>query len=426
MFNRRDSARAMVKPELGELDWPSTPAPTHGVATSHRDTLEGPYQPADTIFSQNPRNRSCSMSRTTLREPAANPAQENMARHPDVQQANGFTIPTSSTGIMEARQVEFHHRQAVTPSRSPISRPTTPSALPRPTSRMSLSGRYTPHRTVSLSSSDTLVNANEPARSEGQFSVLVGRASPALRRPTRSLSGPIYGSQSGIPPVPALPSQQELAAKEASRALRLSSCTHGPNSHGATATHGPFYDGGRSVPMITTPERPRVSSATGARTRLPLDSPSKLRSPPSSFRAPPANPSRPSSSMSSRARARTPTSAVLGQFIPNPLDELDIELARVLQSVPTFVQVERTDLTLRKGQLHEGEWTAQYAFTSRGERTVHSCRLLEFTRSGGNVENRAQKVMIREKGGESRLTVRHGLLELTLRFSLDRLATILI
>jgi hypothetical protein len=108
------------------------------------------------------------------------------------------------------------------------------------------------------------------------------------------------------------------------------------------------------------------------------------------------------------------------------LDELDKELARVLKSFPTDVQVERMDPPLKKGQLHEGEWKAQYALTSWGERRVLSCRLLELTRSGSSLENKTRKVMVRDKGGKSRLTIRYGLHELTLRFSLDRHATILV
>lgn len=423
---RRDSARTMVKPDLAGLRRPINPTLGHTVLPCPHDAQQGVYQelyqPAGSILPQTPMNTSCSVSKSCPRKPAAAQAEKsaNMACHSDVQR-EGKISPTTFTGM----QIEFHHRQPVTPSKLPLSRPTTPSALPRPTSRMSLSGRHTPHQTHCTASSVALANANAIARSAEKPSVSLGRMTPTSRRPTRSVSGPIYGSQNGIPPVPALPSQQELAAKEASRALHLSSSTSGPNDFAATATTRLFHDGARAVSM-TTPERPRVRSSAGVRPQHPLDSPSKMRSPPSSFKAPPVNPSRPCSSMSSRAGAWTPTSGMLGAFIPNRLDELDKELARVLESIPTDVQVERMDPPLKKGQLHEGEWKAQYALTSWGERRVLSCRLLELTRSGSSLENKTRKVMVRDKGGKSRLTIRYGLHELTLRFSLDRHATILV
>lgn len=89
-----------------------------------------------------------------------------------------------------------------------------------------------------------------------------------------------------------------------------------------------------------------------------------------------------------------------GGFVPNPLDDLDKELARQLKNTPTHVGVERIDPPLRKGQLHEGEWNARYCFTISGERKTHTCRLLQMTRSATNTSSKMQKVMIRDGGGE--------------------------
>jgi hypothetical protein len=102
--------------------------------------------------------------------------------------------------------------------------------------------------------------------------------------------------------------------------------------------------------------------------------------------------------MSTRSEALSPCP---GGFVPNPLDELDKELARQLKNIPTIVEVERLDPPLRKGQLHEGEWKAQYAFKILGERRTCACRLIEMARPGMSTQTKIQKVMVRDKGGKS-------------------------
>ena len=94
-----------------------------------------------------------------------------------------------------------------------------------------------------------------------------------------------------------------------------------------------------------------------------------------------------------------PPTAARRRFIPNPLDLLDVELAKVLESTPNDVIVERLDPPLRRGQRHEGEWTAQYAFTSgRHGRQVFPSRLLELHKPRSGVDGKTRKIMVRTEG----------------------------
>jgi hypothetical protein len=94
-----------------------------------------------------------------------------------------------------------------------------------------------------------------------------------------------------------------------------------------------------------------------------------------------------------------PPTAIRKRFVPNPLDPLDVELAKVLESTPNDVVVERLDLPLRRGQRHEGEWTAQYAFTSgRHGRQIFPSRLLELHKPRSSVEGKTRKIMVRTEG----------------------------
>jgi hypothetical protein len=74
-----------------------------------------------------------------------------------------------------------------------------------------------------------------------------------------------------------------------------------------------------------------------------------------------------------------------------------MELSVILSDIPHDVHVERLDPPLRKGQVHIGEWTAQYAFASgRHGRRVFPARLLELHKTRNN--ERVRKVMVRIDG----------------------------
>lgn len=85
-------------------------------------------------------------------------------------------------------------------------------------------------------------------------------------------------------------------------------------------------------------------------------------------------------------------------FIPNPLDQLDLEIAKLLAAHPGELTVHRTDPPLRANQLRAGhEWKGEYIF---GQGKVVQCRLLELARST-KAGGKSRKVMVRVGGGES-------------------------
>lgn len=222
------------------------------------------------------------------------------------------------------------------------------------------------------------------------------------------MSGPLRHS-TNIPPVPTLPSKQEIDQKEALWATYAQSGLHTPpsTSWGPKAALSASYGFPRSV-SSPTPQRALSGGLHRERSPVHLNGTEALRKqpPPSSFRQPLGQASRPRSSMSTTLVERA-MSPCPGGFIPNPLDELDKELARQLKTTPTCVKVERVDPPLRKGQLHEGEWNARYCLTISGERKTHACRLLEMIGSGTNTSTKMQKVMIRDRGGEFDSNYRH-------------------
>ena len=228
---------------------------------------------------------------------------------------------------------------------------------------------------------------------------LIPVASPSMTR--RQLRPDHYG----IPPVPGLPDRTAIAAMERASTLRSVMQTPEPTLR-QRATEMPFYAG---KSRVVTPSR--IGSTTDtyfppSRSSTPLG---QRRSSAASSRAAPSawkdqhNP-RPTSSMSTsvfRSGAMTPLppTTIRKGFVPNPLDLLDVELAKVLDSTPNDVIVERLDPPLRRGHRHEGEWTAQYAFTSgRHGRQVLPSRLLELHKPRSGVEGKTRKIMVKTEG----------------------------
>lgn len=88
-------------------------------------------------------------------------------------------------------------------------------------------------------------------------------------------------------------------------------------------------------------------------------------------------------------------------YIPgNAKDPLDVEVARVVNSVAHGFFVERVDPPLRTPPRVGEEVKAQYAFTSALARKVLNCRLVVIGRSG-QTGGETKKVMVRVGGGES-------------------------
>jgi len=89
-------------------------------------------------------------------------------------------------------------------------------------------------------------------------------------------------------------------------------------------------------------------------------------------------------------------------LIGNPRDPLDVEVARIVNSLPHDLFVERVDPHIRGPPLTGEEVKSQYAFSNSLGRKVLACRLLVINRSNpkslvGHVETK--KVMCRVGGG---------------------------
>ena len=146
-----------------------------------------------------------------------------------------------------------------------------------------------------------------------------------------------------------------------------------------------------SAMRVQTPE-----STLRTRPRMPVN---KL--PPSSFKD--GTGSRAPSRPGSRAGAHTPAmdNLVLHEYVPgNTADPLDMEVAKVVNSVLHGLLIERVDPPLAKNQIpKEGkEIKAQYAFTNSLSRKVVTCRLTTLSRSSNAETNK--KVMCRVGGGK--------------------------
>ena len=149
-----------------------------------------------------------------------------------------------------------------------------------------------------------------------------------------------------------------------------------------------------SAMRVQTPE-----SALRTR-RMPLK---KL--PPSSFRDSTGTGSRSSSRPGSRAGAHTPSmeNLLLHEYVPgNTADPLDMEVAKVVNSIVHGLLIERIDPPLAKNQIpKEGkEIKAQYAFTNSLSRKVVTCRLTTLSRISNAETTTKKKVMCRVGGGE--------------------------
>ena len=148
-----------------------------------------------------------------------------------------------------------------------------------------------------------------------------------------------------------------------------------------------------SAMRVQTPE-----STLRTRPRMPVN---KL--PPSSFRD--GTGSRAPSRPVSRTGAHTPSldNLLLHEYVPgNTADPLDVEVAKVVNSIVHGLLIERVDPPLAKNQIpKEGkEIKAQYAFTNSLSRKVVTCRLTTLSRSSSAETSTNKKVMCRVGGGK--------------------------
>ena len=142
--------------------------------------------------------------------------------------------------------------------------------------------------------------------------------------------------------------------------------------------------------------RAQTPESTLRTRRMPVN---KL--PPSSFRD--GTGSRAPSRPGSRAGAHTPSlDNLLHEYVPgNTADPLDVEVAKVVNSIVHGLLIERVDPPLPKNQIpKEGkEIKAQYAFTNSLSRKVVTCRLTTLSRSSSAQSTTNKKVMCRVGGG---------------------------
>lgn len=256
-------------------------------------------------------------------------------------------------------------------------------------------------RPLSPASSVGSSRSNLPRLANGRRSLIPVASPSASSRRNMSRTG------SSPPPVPALPSQASIAEREREiRTTHLRALLQTPEpTLRARATQMPFYSGRRSVSDQIPKTPARAAAGDPFHNRTPGSSGGSRNYAPSAWKEQPVSRqpvSRPGSAMSTRTRAGSatplPTTRSYKAFVPNPLDPLDMELAHILDSIPHDVHVERLDPPLRKGQRHEGEWRAQYAFTSgRHGRRIYPSRLLELHKPRSNNE-KVRKVMVRVDG----------------------------
>ncbi|KIJ55356.1 hypothetical protein M422DRAFT_23954 [Sphaerobolus stellatus SS14] len=165
-----------------------------------------------------------------------------------------------------------------------------------------------------------------------------------------------------------------------------------------------------NLPRAQTPESsiraraqqiPFYQSSSATRSRPLLAS----KGPPSSFRDTSGTATPTSSTMRSRPSSRggvfTPNleQSSLPVYIPgNMKDPLDVEVAKVVNSITHGMLVERVDPPLRGAPRAGEELKAQYAFANALARKVLNCRLVVIGRAGAK-GGETRKVMCRVGGG---------------------------
>lgn len=127
------------------------------------------------------------------------------------------------------------------------------------------------------------------------------------------------------------------------------------------------------------------------------------RMPPSSYKESPS-PRTPASRPPSRSGAGTPShegKPVHMYIATNAKDPLDTEVARIVNSIPHGLLIERIDPPLRSTPKEGEEIRASYAFSNSLARKVITCRLATLTRLGQGKDGTmmTKKVMCRIGGG---------------------------
>ena len=259
----------------------------------------------------------------------------------------------------------------------PRARPKTPSHIPAPSIQWRSFSDGDGYN-VSPSSSELFSTFSTPGR-ETPGDALV----PHLRPPSRSM----------IP----LPS------------VKLSSPSRSASAMSNYSDFDPPYN-----PLLQdSTMKARLSNQGSYQDARKTPRPGMNTLPPSSFRdgmspRPPAMHSRPGS------RAGVHTAGVDGQnshtYLPgSSKDPLDLEVARVVNSIPHALLIERVDPPLKAAPKEGNEMRAQYALSSPLSRKVITCKLTTLTRpsarGSGQEPTTTKKVMCRVGGGWQDLKV---------------------
>ncbi|KDQ06874.1 hypothetical protein BOTBODRAFT_39301 [Botryobasidium botryosum FD-172 SS1] len=278
---------------------------------------------------------------------------------------------------------------------TPRTRPTTPSYIPSPAySRASVSQ-------VSVTSSEdqdvTPTSLMQRAMSPSFSATRSVRSTPLKsRRPSNSLIPAPRLSVSGASRATSPTMSHERSASPSlsasSSAISPATPETGPRSR-VGATPVPQY------PFLSTPPSrpgPRPSLGKGR--------------PPSSYKesSPNVSSSRPGSRPSSRVTSYDRSTVFTPSLDQNPViqyvpmslkDPLDVEVARVVNSIAHGFLIERIDPPLRAAPPPGAEIKAQYAISNALGRKVINCRLVVINRSGSRPEGQTKKVMCRVGGG---------------------------
>lgn len=351
------------------------------------ESMSTPRKPSNGIYYQDtsPHRRSSSRASMSSSRPWSPITQSSI---PSITQSSIFTRPpsrvrsSSRTGHVPLSPVRPPSRShpstpATMKIASPRARPKTPSHIPAP----SIQWR-------SFSDGDGYTMSPPSSTSFSAFSSS-GRETPG----------------DALAPHPRPPSRSMIPIPS----LKFSSPSRSASAMSNYSDFDPSYN-----PLLQESTiKARLSNQSSYQDSRKTPKPGMNTLPPSSFRdgmspRPPGLNSRPGS----RAGAHTP--AIDGQnphiYVPaSSRDPLDLEIARIVNSIPHTLLIERVDPPLKAAPKEGDEVRAQYAVSSPLSRKVITCKLTTLTRPGargsGQEPTMTRKVMCRVGGGWQGLQV---------------------
>ncbi|KAF8582744.1 hypothetical protein K439DRAFT_1635016 [Ramaria rubella] len=339
-------------------------------------------------------------------------------RRPSVGQA--FSSPSSVPG----------GRRSVTPSSQASSRPWSPSnsTFSTPSTHMSPPNISRPSSRATSLGASNLINPRPRPMTPSHIPVPSNHLRSASRMSERDDDDPPTSlMQRALSPTgftPPTPSKAHIAPNRSNTPHRAhnsmiprprtpsASLSHIPvpvvsvsrpssamSHHSATSSAAPRSQTPESSIRARAQQMPFYQSTSAGRSR-----PMLLKGPPSSFRDTSATPTSTHRSRPSSRGAFTPSleQNPVPTYIPgNVKDPLDVEVARVVNSMAHGFLIERVDPPLRGVPKLGEEIKAQYAISNALARKVLNCRLVIISRSGSKngPAGETRKVMCRVGGG---------------------------